>query len=469
MFDTETRTTPDQRLIFLVWRLVIEGLVSEEGIAYADDLNADETLLLEKYVVEHVSVADPAYGRVGERPRICVESLRSFLAKRFYRYGCTNKGTVVGFNLPFDISRLASYWTTARGWYEGGFSLGLVGSYDNDDEWHDALYDPRVVMRQLNAYATAVAFRRRDKDHTFPGHFVDCASLAYALTGELASLEGACRSFGVEVQKLPSPFGKLTEALIDHCRADVEATLALYRACIKELERHEGIDLDPARLYSPGGVAVKYLEAMGLTAPLEQFADLPDSLHAAAMCACYGGRAEGLVVREVLPVVPVDWGAMHPTIAANTDIWSVLTAERLEVVEVTDYLRTFLAAPDLVDRLLDPATWRTFGTTLVEVRPDGDLLVHRARYRDEDDWKLATNPLSYDGTLWWAWPDVAAAVVLGRSVPEIAPGHQALPDRPPDRPLAGKAPGWPCARPLWRRSVRRARPRAPGGRSDDLA
>jgi len=39
VFDTETRSTPDQRLIFLVWRLVID-------IAYASDLDAAETALL---------------------------------------------------------------------------------------------------------------------------------------------------------------------------------------------------------------------------------------------------------------------------------------------------------------------------------------------------------------------------------------------------------------------------------------
>ena len=72
-----------------------------------------------------------------------------------------------------------------------------------------------------------------------------------------------------------------------------------------------------------------------------------------------------------------------------------------------------------MNRLLDPGTWSWLGTTLVEVAPHGDVLVHRARYRDEGDGKLATNPLSYDGALWWAWPDVAAATVLGGSPPEV--------------------------------------------------
>jgi len=62
VFDTETRTTPDQRLIFLVWRLVID-------IAYASDLDAAETALFRRCAAEHVSAAAPVCGRLASRLR----------------------------------------------------------------------------------------------------------------------------------------------------------------------------------------------------------------------------------------------------------------------------------------------------------------------------------------------------------------------------------------------------------------
>ena len=71
VFDTETRPTPDQRLIFLVWRLVID-------IAYASDLDAAKTALLRRYAAEHVFCRRPCLRAPGKPPAICVEPLRSF-------------------------------------------------------------------------------------------------------------------------------------------------------------------------------------------------------------------------------------------------------------------------------------------------------------------------------------------------------------------------------------------------------
>ncbi len=75
VFDTETRPTPDQRLIFLVWRPVID-------IAYASDLGAAKTALLRKYAADHVFAAAPVCGRLASRLRFVSSPCGASLAPR---------------------------------------------------------------------------------------------------------------------------------------------------------------------------------------------------------------------------------------------------------------------------------------------------------------------------------------------------------------------------------------------------
>jgi hypothetical protein len=72
----------------------------------------------------------------------------------------------------------------------------------------------------------------------YRGRFLDLQTLGAALTGESLSLEGFCRRFGIECRKPKHTFDKVTDELIDYCRADVAATAALYRAELTEWGRH---------------------------------------------------------------------------------------------------------------------------------------------------------------------------------------------------------------------------------------
>jgi hypothetical protein len=49
-----------------------------------------------------------------------------FVEQVFFAKGCNIGAQFVGFNLPFDISRLAVCHTDARGKMRGGFSFALV-------------------------------------------------------------------------------------------------------------------------------------------------------------------------------------------------------------------------------------------------------------------------------------------------------------------------------------------------------
>ena len=116
-FDTETFTDPAQSLRILVWRLYRDRpdgtpgtTCIEEGIAYPDDLSTRDPYgfqVLARYGRERE--ADVA---AGYPIRMRVEPLSWWLEERLYRYGCmhADRCAIAGFNLLFDLGRLAHYW-----------------------------------------------------------------------------------------------------------------------------------------------------------------------------------------------------------------------------------------------------------------------------------------------------------------------------------------------------------------------
>jgi hypothetical protein len=261
-------------------------------------------------------------------------------------------------------------------------------------------------------------------------------------------LESACTAFGVHFAKAQVRHGKIGKRLLAYARKDVEATAALYFACLAELARHEGIDLEPHRLYSPATIGTKYLEAMGYQRPLHKFTWLSDhelgwatrrrrvtprpsadvegggldpEVLGWSMCAFYGGRAEARIVRTPVPVALVDYTSMYPSVNALLDTRSLLNAATITSKDVSDSVRELLATSNLAVRLLDPVAWREeIGVTLVELQPRGDVLPVRAQYDpNSGDPGIGVNPYWLDGSTWHALPDVLAAAVLGDHPPTI--------------------------------------------------
>jgi hypothetical protein len=357
---------------------------------------------------------------------------------------------VVGFNLPFDLGRLASYWTGARGYYRGGWSLGIWGSFDRDGGWHDTRYRQRLLMKAIDPRRTLFGWGSRKKgDQDEKGaaaRFIDLRTLAFALTDRSYTLEGACDAFGDPYKKPDVDYDRITPELIEYALEDVRHTSLLYRNTLAELAKHEGVELAPHRLYSPATVGARYLEAMGVTRPLEKFTRLTDEqlgwdtrgrsqrttaganderhvredVLGFAMSAFYGGRAEARIVRTPVPVVHVDFTSMYPAINELLGTWKLLRAAGVRTIEATDQVQELLSDERLVERCLTPELWRQIGVTLVEIEPDGDILPVRATYQpDSDDLGIGLNPLTYDGRLWYALPDVLAAALLGQRAPRV--------------------------------------------------
>jgi hypothetical protein len=114
VFDTETRTDESQRLTFGSYRFFVDNELREEGLFYADDLPSKDRKTLEKYVAAH--------NRLGTR--FLLLTRREFL-KKLYKAAYKGRAMLVGFNLPFDLSRIAFTARPARGRFAGGFSFAI--------------------------------------------------------------------------------------------------------------------------------------------------------------------------------------------------------------------------------------------------------------------------------------------------------------------------------------------------------
>lgn len=445
VFDTETKSEAGQGLLVGIWRLYVDNLdadpathLVEEGFFYPDDLPETDPAAFEtlrNYVSNHAA-CDIAPGKSKE---LLLWPVSRWLEERLFGYGYKHRDrcTVVGFNLPFDLGGLAQHFGAARpsrsGYgvdYFGGWSLSLFGAPGHGGSWNDLRHRPRLRMKSIDPRRTLIGWAPlnendpRERAKGVGGRFVDLRTLAFALTDRSLSLETACDAFGHAYEKRDITYGVISPEILDYGREDVAATAELYRRCLAEIQRHVGVDLAPHRLYSPATVGARYLEAMGLARPLDTFA-LPAEFLGGSMSAFYGGRAEARIVRTPVPVVVADFTSMYPAQNGLQHTWEILTAERLELDDVTHHVQSMIEDPDLFERLHHKETWaKDIGVTFVEITDiDGAILPVRGHYQTPTiegakaglagSMGIGINPLHYDGTLTYALPDVLAACLMG--------------------------------------------------------
>jgi hypothetical protein len=431
--DTETTVDHAQGLTFGSSRVATAaGVRLGEQLLRTDALPEEDRATLERYARERLEDADPPH-----RSRLRVLARRAYLDDIFWRVAYKGRGLVVGFNLPFDLARLAADWGEARGTsYAGGFSL-VLSTYEKGGVTHEDRYRPRVAIKALDSKRALMGITRArepdaldripeggeggrpDPAYTFRGHFLDLRTLAFALTNRGHSLRSACKAFGVaedDAKGHAAEYGRVTSEHIAYNRRDVRVTQALYGKLREEYERHP-IAVPMTQAYSPASIGKGYMEAMGIRPILERQPDFPKEVLGYAMAAYYGGRAECRIRGVPVPVVYLDFLSMYPTVCSLMGIWQLLTCERIEVENATEDVRQLLAGVT-VERCLDPAAWRGF-VGLVQLAPDGDILPVRAHYGGAAAWQIGVNPLTSAEPLWYTVPDAVACTLLTGKPPQV--------------------------------------------------
>lgn len=350
---------------------------------------------------------------------LTVLTVAEFRSNIFLKYGYIRCGTVVGFNLPFDLSRIALSHSAARRSMREGFSFALT-QYKQD---------PRVRVKHLSPRAAIIDFatpgdqdtprgmRNRElKVPAFRGHFVDVKTLASALTSRRFNLRSLAKYLQTPTQKLDTDeHGEITMDYLDYTRADVQVTWE----CLDELSQRyaeHGLSKGMDRILSEASIGKAYLQEMGIRPFLGCEPSFPREQFGEIMSAYYGGRAEVRNRREIHETCYCDFKSMYPTVNALMGLWRFVVADGLVAHNSTAATRRFLESVTIED-LQNPKIWRKL-TTLVCVKPKEDLFPVRAKY-NENTYTIGLNFLTSNDPLWFTLADCIVSKLLTGKCPEI--------------------------------------------------
>ena len=364
---------------------------------------------------EHVNRAHPEIDVKSFPPklRLVLHSRAQFIERSFWR--CVrDAGMIVGFNLPFDLSRIAVEWSPSRnrGW---SFVVSLRRSRKTG-ALEPNPHRPRVRVTAKDSRSAFISLTRPQNPDEWPeGRFLDLHTLAAALFDKSYRLDDLCRGLRRPRKGRPtSRTGLVTDEEITYCRGDVRATVNALNGLKREFDQHP-LNLRPDRAYCPASIAKAYLDEMGIIPPAEKF-QVPNELLGISMQTYYGGRAECRVRRLEVPIVHTDFTSQYPTVNALLENWRVLTAERVTFEDATADVQRFLASVTH-DDLFKPQTWRQLSFFAL-VAPDDDIFPVRAVYNGETQ-NIGINRLRSAEPIWFAGPDVVSASILGNKVPRV--------------------------------------------------
>jgi hypothetical protein len=409
VFDTETTVDAAQQLRIGCYQLRWRGRLAEHGLFYdPETLTAAEQGVAAAYATAH---------------GLKIMTAAQFVEEVFFGKAYTTRSLIVGFNLPFDLSRLAIGHDSARGkMMHGGFSLKL----SENRHW------PRVQVRHLSKNVSLIRFavprsqprtrseQRRDliKPPARRGYFCDLRSLAAALYGGSHSLASLAKLLRTAAQKLEveEHGGPLEAAYLDYLCTDVEVTWQ----CFERLAaRYEGFGLSKTAvhsIYSEASIGKAALRQMGVRPWRIAQPDFPDALIGLIMSTYYGGRSEVRIRRRPVRVLYCDFLSMYPTVSTLMGLWRFVTAEGTEWHSATREVRELVDCLQIGD-LQRPEFWQGLAV-LVKVKAHDDILAVRARYTGKQH-SIGLNYLSSDDGLWFTLADVLASKLLSGRTPHI--------------------------------------------------
>lgn len=325
--------------------------------------------------------------------------------------------TIVGFNLPFDISRLAIGHEAARAVrrkngtvdrsMQGGFTFKLSTNPTSGN----------VRVKHLSRRAAFINFARPAPER---GFFLDLRTLSAALTSQSHTLDSLAKLLKTETGKAKfEDFDRdIDEEFISYAIDDVQVTRECYDRLILEYAKHGFSEQTPAtRIYSEASLGKAYLEAMNIRSWRQVQRDFPDEILGAIMGSYFGGRAEVHWRREVVRTLYCDFASMYPTVCTLQGLWRFVVAMGVDWMDATEETEGFLAGCELA-LIQDPATWLKL-PTLVKVLPDADIFPVRARYGPDAFATIGLNHLSSDRGLWFTLADCIASKLLTGKAPKI--------------------------------------------------
>jgi hypothetical protein len=418
IFDTETRTDAAQQLRFGCFQLRKFGELKQQGIFYdSETLTTKELGLIKRYA-----------RREGLELLIATE----FVEQVFLSYTYDLSALCIGFNLPFDLSRLAIRDSWARGRMRGGFSFVLS----------ESKYRPRLQIKHLSTRSALIQFARpaeqpttrsmRRQGLSVPprrGYFLDVKTLASAILSGSWSLDSLAKHLDTPNKKhTTEEHGQtLTNKYLKYAMQDVQVTWE----CFEKLEqRYQSFGLAKTlitQIYSEASLGKAHLKEMGIKLWAESQPDFPPNILGAIMSSYYGGRSEVHVRRKKIRVLYCDFLSMYPTVCTLMGLWRFVIAHGITCEDATAPVREILRKVRIKD-LQKQSFWKKL-TVLVKVQPDNDILPVRAKYGSQNQYSIGLNYLKCEKPLWFTLADCIASTLLTGRPPRVIEALRFRPKR----------------------------------------
>lgn len=418
--DVETTSDAAQQFRFGVSQLRRDSELVETALFYdPQTLTDDECSTLHAYAAKH---------------GLAVYDVAEWIEGVFFAYVYDRNALYVGFNNPFDLSRLAIAHASARGAMRGGFTFTMTPNK----------YRPKVQVKHLSQSAAFVRFtvpaqpraarsqRKRGQQRAARrGYFVDVKSTARALTAQSHSLHSLSHLLGTPHQKEESDEhgGPLTDEYLDYATNDVQVTWECFDA-LNHRYASFGLGTPIYRILSEASIGKATLRQMNIRPWRVVQPDVPPRLIGLILSTYYGGRAEIHIRRHVTRVLYCDFLSMYPTVCTLMGLWRYVIATGIrweEGEEATADARRLLDTITLAD-LQDPKTWNRL-TMLVQVHPDGDLFPVRTLYDGGSQYSIGVNYLTSQTPLWFTLADCIAAKIITGKAPTILAAIRFAPKR----------------------------------------
>ena len=393
-----------------------------EGIFHRDDVTNAQSNVLQKYKNDPPTL--PGIEHFPAETQLSLQNRASFVRSVFWK--SVRKGElIVGFNLPFDLSRLAVTSTEGK---KGDWSLALSQLWKNPKTGR-VVPNPKRPRIVVDAQNSKMAFMRlgsilHKEEWPKEGRFLDLRTVAWAIRNVSYNLDGACKDFHVRGKVKHKPTGKINSEELEYCRGDVAASHRLLNAMMEEFNRNP-LDLHPDKAYSPASIAKAYLEEMRIKKPKQHFR-APNKMLGIAMQSYYGGRAECRIRKTPVPVIHTDFTSQYPTVDALLGNWNVLTSASVRFVNRTAKAKKLLSQTNL-DDTFDRALWKQLNFFAL-VKPQADILPVRTVYGDTGKTQnIGLNYLSSEEPIWYAGPDLIASKILTGKTPRILKALEMVP------------------------------------------
>ena len=419
IFDSETTTDESQKLRFGTYQVRKGAELMESGVFYdPETLSKAEQKTLKEYATVH----DLKFLTATE-----------FIEDVFYYVGYKLRASIVGFNLPFDISRLATDHTAARvtPWnkiMQGGFSFKLSENVNS----------PRVQIRHVSSRQSFIQFaatrgqrttkgnRKKGRyERVRRGYFLDIKTLAAALTSTSHSLASLAQYLNVNAQKhhTESHGMTLTPEYIAYAVQDTQTTWECFDKLNDLYLLHDLDDTGAHKILSEASLGKAYLREMGIRSWRKMQPDFPPEIIGNIMSTYYGGRSEVHIRRDAVQVLYCDFLSMYPTVSTLMGLWRFVTAQGMAHTDGTSETRTFLENITL-SQLQQRSAWDNI-CTIVQIMPDADILPVRAKYGDDvqygvdAQYTIGSNHLTSKTPLWFTLADCIASKLLTGRTPNV--------------------------------------------------